>query len=138
LLYDFFIFTKIKINRYYISTVKRNQVTSLQFYSYLLSIRDKTFSLIHYGRKLFHQYVVDAYTKIEANRINFIKQNQKELRADLYSGLTDFIKESLNGVIEKIGKTFVLPSTFKVNYFHLSIFIVLIYLIILSRAPLEI
>jgi hypothetical protein len=56
---------------------------------------------------------VDAYTKIEANRIKYIRDHQKELRADLYKGLLDYVTDNLEGVI---GRLTVLPSTFIVNY----------------------
>ncbi len=56
---------------------------------------------------------MDAYTKIEANRIKYIRDHQKELRADLYKGLLDYVTDNLEGVI---GRLTVLPSTFIVNY----------------------
>lgn len=77
-----------------------------------MAIRDKSFSIIHCAKKLFHQYIVDAYTKIEANRIKYIRDHQKELRADLYKGLLDYVTDNLEGVI---GRLTVLPSTFIVN-----------------------
>jgi hypothetical protein len=85
----------------------------LQYYSYALAIRDKSFSLLHASRKLFHQYLVDAYTKIEANRLRYIKTNQKELRCEVYKGLMDFVREKKEGVL---GRLTVLPSSFKVFY----------------------
>ena len=42
----------------------RKRVSMLQFYSYRLAIR-QNFSAIHYGGKLFQQYIVDAYVKTE-------------------------------------------------------------------------
>ncbi|CAF1394809.1 unnamed protein product [Rotaria sordida] len=56
----------------------RKRVSMLQFYSYRLAIRP-TFSAIHYGGKLFQQYIVDAYVKTEQNRLEFHRQNQKAL-----------------------------------------------------------
>ena len=47
----------------------------LQFYSYRLAIR-QNFSGIHYGGKLFQQYIVDAYVKTEQNRLAFHQQNR--------------------------------------------------------------
>ena len=46
----------------------RNKTTLLQYYSYRLAVRD-TFSPIFFTGKLFQQYIVDAYTKTEADRI---------------------------------------------------------------------
>ena len=92
--------------------MKRNQLSMLQFYSYVIAIRDKTFSLIHQSRKLFHQYLVDAYTKIEGNRLKYLREHQNELRADLYKGLMDFVRDNKDGII---GRATILPSSFKVN-----------------------
>lgn len=43
---------------------KREQITMLQFFSFRLAIRPE-FSPIHFGRKLFHQYLVDCYVRTE-------------------------------------------------------------------------
>ncbi|CAF4464570.1 unnamed protein product, partial [Rotaria sp. Silwood2] len=42
----------------------RRRVSMLQFYSYRLAIRP-TFSAIHYGGKLFQQYIINADVKTE-------------------------------------------------------------------------
>ena len=47
------------------------RVTQMEYYSYLLSIR-ASFNPILNAEKLFQQYVVDVYVKVEANRLNFI------------------------------------------------------------------
>ena len=62
-----------------------------------------------YGR-LFHQYIVDQYSKIELNRLNFIRKNQDKIRADLYENIKTSDQNELG---YKIGKWIVLPSTFK-------------------------
>lgn len=35
-------------------------------------------------RKLFQQYTVDMYAKIETERLNYIRFNQKKLRSEEY------------------------------------------------------
>ncbi|UYV84546.1 hypothetical protein LAZ67_X002584 [Cordylochernes scorpioides] len=92
-------------------TSTRNHVTMLQFYSYRLAIRSG-FSPIHYGRRLFQQYVVDAYVKTEGNRLNYIRQNQSLLRVELYQGLMDYIHELEHSRGVRIGRIFILPSSF--------------------------
>ncbi|UYV81761.1 hypothetical protein LAZ67_20002254 [Cordylochernes scorpioides] len=92
-------------------TSTRNHVTMLQFYSYRLAIRPG-FSSIHYGRRLFQQYVVDAYVKTEGNRLNYIRQNQSLLRVELYQGLMDYIHEQEHSRGVRIGRIFILPSSF--------------------------
>jgi len=62
-----------------------------------------------FGR-LFHQYLVDQWAKIEMGRLNYYKHNQQKLRVDLYSGLTDVMNNL--GETKDIGKTLLLPSSF--------------------------
>ena len=57
-------------------------VSAMQYYAYQLC--DRTNSYIHRFGRLFHQYVVDQYSKIELNRLNFLRNNQETIRADLY------------------------------------------------------
>ena len=63
---------------------------------------------LHLGGRLFQQWVVDQYAKIESNNLNYIRHNQKELRTDTYANVTDAIA---NGDV-RIGKRIVLPSSF--------------------------
>ena len=93
-------------------TAKRNQTTMLQFYSYRLAVREG-FSPIHNGGKLFQQYVVDAYVKTEGNRLRFLKENQKQLRVELYQGLMDHVNSAADQQGLKPGKIVILPSTFQ-------------------------
>ena len=47
--------------------------------------------LLLWGGNLFQQYVVDAWASIEQSTLNWIKHYQKELQADVYSGLRDAV-----------------------------------------------
>ncbi|KAL5647568.1 hypothetical protein ACJX0J_041923, partial [Zea mays] len=69
------------------------------------------FNPILHGKRLFQQFVVDTYIKIESSRLYFIRKNQDRLRADLYQGLVDSM---LDGDIrvEKVGKRTVLSPSF--------------------------
>ena len=40
-------------------------------------------------RRLMQQYAVDMFAKIEGARIQFVKHNQRQIRADKYCGLMD-------------------------------------------------
>ena len=94
---------------------KRFRLTMNQFYAYKLSIRtleDENFSRIFFAKKLFHQYIVDVYTKIEADNLNFIRHNQKELRSEHYRGLYDWVQSRSDG---DCGKIVILPSSFSVT-----------------------
>ena len=49
------------------------------------------FSLFKNAGKLRCQFILDAYMKTEANRLNYIKLNQLQLKAELYLGLMDHL-----------------------------------------------
>ena len=71
------------------ATLVRNHVTS-QYYNYKLSVR-QFFSSLFYGKKLFQQYAVDAYIKIEGQRLAFIRNNQNKLRSEQYDVLHEHV-----------------------------------------------
>lgn len=63
-------------------------VTSMQFYSHRIMIRAENNFLLQY-RQLFNQFLTDMYAKIEAERLQFLRQNQSTLRAEQYIHLRD-------------------------------------------------
>jgi hypothetical protein len=67
-----------------------------------------------WGGNLFQQFVVDAWASVEQSNLNWIKNNQKELQADVYSGLRDAVlgdrDNNLN--LAEHGQRIILPSTF--------------------------
>lgn len=94
------------------STAVRNTTTVLQFYAYKIAIRPTIFNPLHYGGKLFQQYIVYAYARVEANRLMYIRSNQKSLRVDSYKGLLDHMNSFSNDNNVRIGNLFILPSSF--------------------------
>jgi hypothetical protein len=90
----------------------RNRITMLQHYSYRLAIR-KEFNPILNAAKLTQQYIVDAYVKIEGNRLNYIRLNQKSLRVEHYRGLMDHVHNMSDIAGVKAGKMVILPSSFQ-------------------------
>ncbi|XP_058808584.1 uncharacterized protein LOC131674091 [Phymastichus coffea] len=64
------------------------------------------------GGRLFQQWIVDSYVKVEKDHIQYCKDHQKELRADTYKGLSDFMQNTAVQVGGQVGKTVVLRSTF--------------------------
>ncbi|XP_058805595.1 uncharacterized protein LOC131672409 [Phymastichus coffea] len=77
-----------------------------------MAIRQDEFNSILLGRRLFQQWVVDSYVKIEKDRIQWCKDHQRELKADTYQGLHDYLQNSANDINGEVGKTVILPSTF--------------------------
>jgi hypothetical protein len=54
-------------------------------------MKRRAHNILHDGGRLFQQYVVDMYAKVEGDRLNYVRFNQKQLRAELYQGLRDAI-----------------------------------------------
>ncbi|AQK40678.1 hypothetical protein ZEAMMB73_Zm00001d024115 [Zea mays] len=86
-------------------------VSVRDYYCYKFQIRPGVFNPILHGKRLFQQFAVDTYIKIESSRLDYIRRNQDRLRADLYQGLVDSM---VDGDIraEKVGKRTVLSTSF--------------------------
>lgn len=87
------------------------RITRGQYIKYRIAIRDE-FNGFLLGRRLFQQWLVDSYVKIEKNRIDYCKNHQKELRSETYQGLRDYLQTTANNLNERIEKMIILPSTF--------------------------
>ncbi|XP_057305466.1 uncharacterized protein LOC130642397 [Hydractinia symbiolongicarpus] len=92
-------------------TATRQRVTRLQFCAYRIAIR-QCFSSLHYGRKLFQQYIVDCYCRVEGERLDYIRRNQTRLRAASYVGLMDHLHAEAEHRNLQPGRMIILPSTF--------------------------
>ncbi|XP_044019589.1 uncharacterized protein LOC122860013 [Aphidius gifuensis] len=64
------------------------------------------------GGRLFQQWVVDSYVKVEKDRMNFCRMNQKKIRADSYQGLIDHLQQRATETDRQVGKMIILPPTF--------------------------
>ncbi|XP_058797015.1 uncharacterized protein LOC131667548 [Phymastichus coffea] len=53
-----------------------------------------------------------SYVKVEKDRIQYCKGHQRELRADTYKGLSDYMQNTADEVGGQVGKTVILPSSF--------------------------
>ena len=91
------------------SNTRQRNMTIREFYAYRLHKRQGEFNMFLHGGRLFHQYVVDQYAKVEHNNMRWIRNHQKELRQELYDGIRDQLhNEGLQG---PIGRRIILPST---------------------------
>ncbi|CAI6345103.1 unnamed protein product [Macrosiphum euphorbiae] len=66
--------------------------------------------LLRYGQ-LFNQFIVDAFVKIETERLGYIRCNQSKLRVDIYIHLKDVFFHDEH--ITNTGQKCILPSTSK-------------------------
>ena len=97
---------------------KYKAITPADFYAYRLMVRpDIDSSLLHHAGKLFQQYLVDVYCRIDFLRVQFYKKRQMELRAVQLKGLVDYVRE-LDGhrrgteeSTEALGRQVILPAS---------------------------
>uniref|UniRef100_A0ACD6A2F0 Uncharacterized protein n=1 Tax=Avena sativa TaxID=4498 RepID=A0ACD6A2F0_AVESA len=95
------------------ATQSRKFVSAREYYCFKMQVRKKLFNIILFGGRLFQQWAVDMYIKIETMRLDWYSkpENQKVICADLYQGLVDtVIAGESRG--DRIGKRIVLPRTF--------------------------
>ncbi|CAH9133153.1 unnamed protein product [Cuscuta epithymum] len=89
----------------------RTTVSVREYFAFRLHERDQESPSILFSKRLFQQFVVDAYTMVEAGRLRYVRTHQQELRCEMYKGLSDAI---LRGETDSRaqGKRVILPSTF--------------------------
>ncbi|XP_028804724.1 uncharacterized protein LOC114759678 [Neltuma alba] len=92
-------------------TKKKKTLSIREYLAYRLMERRTEESVILYARRLLQQFIVDGYTMVEADRLKFLRDHQKELRVDLYKGLSDAITRGETDP-SMIGKRVILPSSF--------------------------
>src|ERR1700761_2449104 len=88
---------------------RRATVSRQEYYAYRLHPRQGEAETILLGRKLFQQYIVDAWAITEQQQLEWIRHNQQTLRADQYRGLADAIDRGDN--IQNQGTRVILPSS---------------------------
>ncbi|PIN09959.1 DNA helicase PIF1/RRM3 [Handroanthus impetiginosus] len=82
-----------------------------EYYAYRMQNRLNEAHTLISGRRLYHQYIVDAFTCIEESNLCWVRNNKKKLRSELYKGLRDNVVRG-DTMPGSIGKRFVLPSSF--------------------------
>ena len=81
----------------------------MQYYAYHIIVRHANHLLL--GRRLFQQFLVDMYCKIETERLHYLRREQKSLRADNCFNFRDSLLNS-DCDPSNVGQRIVLPSTF--------------------------
>ena len=91
------------------NTTGTRQITLVQYYSHCIMKRAQSVNVLHFGNRLFQQYCVDQFAKVQSCRLRYIRNNQATLRSDLYNGLEDAIHA---GDADRTGRRFILPPSF--------------------------
>jgi len=97
-----------------INSARRGTVTNFEFYRYRFQIRALPsdypshplyvarswpapalpLDVYHLGGRLFQQWVVDMFCKVEEQRLMWLRNNQREIRADLYNNVQEAILDN--------------------------------------------
>ncbi|KAL6521907.1 hypothetical protein OROMI_031784 [Orobanche minor] len=89
----------------------RKNISQREFFAYRMHDRDDEATTLLHSRKLFQQFLVDAFTTVESARTRWVRQNQPQLRAQMYKGLQDaYMRGETNASAQ--GKRIILPSSF--------------------------
>lgn len=90
---------------------QRLRLEQRPFYRFRLHVRTNEFPTLFLGQRLFQQYVVDAFAACEATALQWLRSNQKNIRADVYNGLADtLIRQDIDA--SEVGRRIILPATF--------------------------
>ena len=88
-------------------------ISMRDFYAYRLQVRYRGEELlspsIFRSGRLFQEYVVDNWAKIEAYKLQWVKNNQKTIRAETYKGLVDAINKDDDA--SNVGQRIILPAS---------------------------
>ena len=101
---------------------RSQHVTQRCYYAHQLHPVPGPQPLLFWGANLFQKYVVDALALVEQSNLNWVRHHQKELRADVYSGLRDAALGDRNNNINltEHGSRIVLPSSFVGSECHMN------------------
>ena len=101
-----------------------DKLSPREYFSYHLNVRDPSSDYIFQAGRLFQEWILDSWITCEDQRLNFIKLNQKKLRADSYKSIQKSVVERKQRQEEetedslyhnedenKIGRV-ILPSTY--------------------------
>ncbi|XP_031111844.1 uncharacterized protein LOC116015818 [Ipomoea triloba] len=89
----------------------RKRISPKEYFSFYIHERVNENHTLLYSRRLFQQYLVDAYTMIESARLIYIRTHQKALRCEAYQGLSDALTRGELDPTSR-GKRIILPSSF--------------------------
>ena len=89
---------------------QRTRVTMREWFAHRIQDRPGVFSTVLNSRKLFQQFLVDGYTMVEAERMRYVRNKNKDLRSETYARL-EALAESSSDQNKKRGRKVILPSS---------------------------
>jgi hypothetical protein len=93
---------------------RESRLTMREYVSNQLQFRsDDKFIPLHYAGQLTQQYVLDMWTRIEFERLEFLRKNQPTLKVAKYKTIMDHLRtDGPEQMRAGVGKHIILPSTF--------------------------
>ncbi|XP_019166602.1 PREDICTED: uncharacterized protein LOC109162335 [Ipomoea nil] len=93
------------------NTTGRQRISPQEYFAYRIMSRVSEVSTLLHSKRLFQQFLVDAYTMVESGRLIYIRTHQKSLRCESYNCLNDALTR---GEVDPTtqGKRIILPSSF--------------------------
>ena len=88
------------------------RVSQTEYYAFRLHTHKDEYPIVQRGGRLFQQYVVDMWASADQTRLSYLRNNQRKLRATLYSGLEDWLRDNEVGNLKELGQRTVLPSSY--------------------------
>ncbi|XP_024014541.1 uncharacterized protein LOC112088495 [Eutrema salsugineum] len=97
----------------FVDTKRRKMlhITMKEFFTFRIQERVGESPIIPLSGRLFQQFLVDAYTMIETNRLRFISMNQSKLRCENYDKINKTVDEGDTDLSDK-GKRIIIPSSY--------------------------
>ncbi|KAL0759093.1 hypothetical protein Bca101_075243 [Brassica carinata] len=90
---------------------KRKNVTMREYFAFRILERRWEAPTITRSGRLFHQFLVDAYTMIESSRLRYLWLNQKKLRSSSYAAIQKAPTRAGAKMAEQGSRIFI-PATF--------------------------
>ena len=89
------------------------RLTRTRYIAYQLQVRRNEYSVLLHGGRLLQRFIVDMFASIDQSRLYWLRTNQSNIRACLYSGLEDAVGDGDDDVdLHTLGQRFILPSSY--------------------------
>jgi len=97
-----------------------HKVITREYTAYFMHDRNPpTNNIFTYGKRLYQEWVVDQYFKVEGQRLRWVRFNQTTLRADQYKGMVDAMQQD-GANNTNFGRMVVLPTIFVSSPRHIN------------------
>ncbi|KAI9084415.1 hypothetical protein K1719_033605 [Acacia pycnantha] len=98
-------------NHHFIGSLLPLGESSAYAQPYIYDTENEISNRMSTARSELNQFIVDGYSMVESDRLDYIRKHQKELRVDLYSGITDALTRGETDP-SSTGRRVILPSSF--------------------------